>query len=177
MSNKLYPIFFLTIVVLIAVALLMGLNFITEPRIIDEREARLRAMLEETFSEMTDFRLEDDLYIILEENEKIGYSFVTTGTGYGGDINILVSLETDFSIKNVSIINQTETPGLGDRITSPEFTDMFQGLEAEEVALAEQGGKVDAISGATVSSEAVTEAIRESMIEKIQKLDRDKNER
>jgi hypothetical protein len=55
MSNKFYPIFFLTIVVLISVAILMGLNVITEPRIIAAQEAELRQLLERTYTDMTDF--------------------------------------------------------------------------------------------------------------------------
>jgi electron transport complex protein RnfG len=146
----------------------MGLNFITEPRIIAAQEAQLREMLEETYADMTDFNIEDDIYVILKENEVIGYSFVTIGKGYGGNIRILISLEADFDIKKISIITQTETPGLGDRILSPAFTDMFMGLKAEDVALAKDGGKIDAITGATVSSRAVVLAVRETMIEKIQ---------
>jgi Na+-translocating ferredoxin:NAD+ oxidoreductase subunit G len=170
MSNKFYPIFFLTIVVLISVAILMGLNVITEPRIIAAQEAELRQLLERTYTDMTDFTFEDDVYIIQKEGENIGYSFVTIGKGYGGNIRILISLESDFNIKNISIMSQTETPGLGDRILSPAFTEMFVGLEADEVALRSAGGEIDAITGATVSSKAVTEAVRQAMIEKIQNI-------
>ncbi len=170
MSNKLYPIFFLTIIVLISVAILMGLNSVTESRILTAQEAELRQMLEATYADMTDFTLEEDLYIIQKDGENIGYSFVTKGKGYGGDIKILVSLESDFNIKQISIVTQTETPGLGDRILSPDFTDMFIGLKTEDVALSGDGGKIDAITGATVSSRAVTEAVRQAMIEKIQNM-------
>jgi Na+-translocating ferredoxin:NAD+ oxidoreductase RnfG subunit len=47
---------------------------------------------------------------------------------------------------------------------------MFVGLEADEVALRSAGGEIDAITGATVSSKAVTEAVRQAMIEKIQNI-------
>ncbi len=170
MSNKFYPIFFLTIVVLVSVAILMGVNVITESRIISAQEAELRQLLEKTYTDMTDFTLEDDVYIIQKDGENIGYSFVTIGKGYGGNIRILVSLESDFNIKDISIVAQTETPGLGDRILSPEFTDMFAGLEADEVALRSNGGEIDAITGATISSRAVAEAVREAMVEKIQNI-------
>ena len=170
MSNKFYPIFFLTIVVLVSVGILMGVNVITEPRIISAQEAELRQLLEKTYTDMTDFTLEDDVYIIQKDGENIGYSFVTIGKGYGGNIRILVSLESDFNIKDISIVAQTETPGLGDRILSPEFTDMFVGLEADEVALRSNDGEIDAITGATISSRAVAEAVREAMVEKIQNI-------
>ena len=170
MSNKFYPIFFLTIVVLVSVAILMGVNVITESRIISAQEAELRQLLEKTYTDMTDFTLEDDVYIIQKDGENIGYSFVTIGKGYGGNIRILVSLESDFNIKDISIVAQTETPGLGDRILSPEFTDMFVGLEADEVALRSNGGEIDAITGATISSRAVAEAVRKAMVEKIQNI-------
>jgi electron transport complex protein RnfG len=60
---------------------------------------------------------------------------------------------------------------LGGRITENTFTDQFKGLSASEVALRSDDGTIDAITGATISSKAVVDTVREKMIEIIESLD------
>jgi electron transport complex protein RnfG len=66
------------------------------------------------------------------------------------------------TIKEVIVPDDTlqETPGLGARVAEESFTSRFRGLSAEEIALSSEGGKVDAITGATQSSAALTEGVR-----------------
>jgi electron transport complex protein RnfG len=52
-----------------------------------------------------------------------------------------------------------ETPGLGSRISEPEFADQFTGIDLETNQLSAEGGKIDAISGATNSSIGVIKAV------------------
>jgi electron transport complex protein RnfG len=56
-------------------------------------------------------------------------------------------------------MTHTETPGLGARIVEPEFTDQFAGLDLETTKLSAEGGKVDALSGATFSTVGVITAV------------------
>jgi electron transport complex protein RnfG len=120
---------------------------------------------------MSEYKFEDEVYMIYQDGEKSGYAFIASGSGYGGDIDILVGLDSDFKIKDISIITQTETPGLGARITESTFTDQFKGLSADEIALRSNNGMIDAITGATISSKAVVDTVREKMIEIIESLD------
>jgi len=83
---------------------------------------------------------------------------------------MLVGINKDYAIRDVAILSHTETPGLGSKITEEAFTGQFIGLETGDVALSKDGGRIDAITGATISSRAVTEAIQEKMIEIIEKL-------
>ena len=76
--------------------------------------------------------------------------------GYCGPIKMIVSLNSDRTIKSVRIIEQNETAGIGTRITEPGFLKQFEGKTAREVV--ERKG-VDAITGATISSDAVIEAV------------------
>ncbi|GBE18998.1 MAG TPA: FMN-binding protein [Euryarchaeota archaeon] len=97
------------------------------------------------------------------EGALIGYAFSQTGRGMWGDIQIAGGLDLNFKLIGLSVIKQSETPGLGARIVEPQFLDQFKGLAAEDVKLEKYGGKVDAISGASISSKAVTEIIRSEM--------------
>jgi electron transport complex protein RnfG len=170
MANKAYPIVFLTIVVLMSVSLLVWINSFTSSVVEAQEEAKIKSILESIFPQITGFETEEDIYIAYREEEVLGYTFIATGSGYGGDISILVGMDTEYNIKGVEVLSHTETPGLGGRITESGFTDQFVGLSADQVALSRDGGSVDAITGATISSRAVVEAIQSRMIETIEKL-------
>ena len=60
-------------------------------------------------------------------------------------------------------MTHTETPGLGARATEPEFYEQFAGIGSQNLALADQGGKVNAISGATITSQGVVAGVREGL--------------
>jgi len=168
LSNRIYAVAFLTVIVLISVSLLMVINNITAPKVKAQQEAEIKGLLSEMFPVMDNYNYENEIYIIYQDNKEIGYAFLASGKGYGGAINILVGIDMDFRVKDVIIISNTETPGLGSRITESSFTDQFKGLTVDDISLEKNGGKVDAITGATISSNAVVEAIRNTMVEKIE---------
>lgn len=168
LSNKIYPIVFLSIIVFVAVFLLMLVNSFTQTKILAEREAKVTTVLQRIYPDMNDFELKEDIYIILKDGDVIGYSIIAVGKGYGGDINTIVGLDKDYLVKEISVLSNTETPGLGTKILETFFTDQFKGLEPQDVKLSKDGGKIDAISGATISSRAVTDSVREAMEEKLE---------
>ncbi len=165
--KKFYPVIVLTVVVAISVGLLSLTDSLTRDKIKAQQEAKIQAMLSEMFPDMSRYDLENEIYIIYSDEDKVSYAFVAVGKGYGGKINILVGLEDENTLKGISIISQVETPGLGNRITESYFTDRFAGLSADEVARRRDGGQVDTITGATMSSSAVIKAVRAAAIEKI----------
>jgi RnfABCDGE-type electron transport complex G subunit len=171
LTNKAYPVVFLAVIVIVSVVILMALNSVTSSIVEGRRFEEIKDTLEKIFPGMSDYELEDELYMIYQDGEKSGYAFIASGSGYGGDIDILVGLGSDLKIKDISILKQTETPGLGGRITEDTFTGQFKGLSASEVALRSDDGTIDAITGATISSKAVVDTVREKMIEIIESLD------
>lgn len=168
LSNKIYPIIILSIIVFVAVLLLMLVNSFTQEKIIAEREAKVTNILQKIYPDMQDFELKDDIYIILKGGDVIGYSFIAIGKGYGGEINTIVGLDKDYIVKEISVLSNTETPGLGTKILEAFFTDQFKGLETQDVKLSKDGGKIDAISGATISSRAVTDSVRAAIEQKVE---------
>ena len=169
--NKASPIILLTIVVTICVSLLTYVDSITRDKIAAQEDETVKSLLATMFPEMSRYELENEIYTIYVEDEKLGYAFIAVGKGYGGDINIMVGLEKDTSIKQISIISQEETPGLGTRIADPPFTDQFIGLDVNDVVLSRDGGKIDALTSSTISSSAVVDAVRETALEKIKLLE------
>ena len=63
------------------------------------------------------------------------------------------------TLRGISIIRHSETPGLGAKITENEYLDQYIGLDIDDVELKYDGGQIDAITGATISSEAVADAV------------------
>ena len=111
------------------------------------------------------------IYTIYSDGTGIGYAFLAVGKGYGGDIKILIGLEDETTIKGITIISaEKETPGLGSRIAESSFASKFAGLNIGDVALKQDGGQVDAITGATISSGAVVDAVRTTAMEKVKSL-------
>jgi electron transport complex protein RnfG len=168
--KKLYPVILLTIVILTSVVLLSFTNSITEDKIKEQANAQMKVQLVAMFPDMTDYSLTKDIYVVKQSGKTIGYAFTATGKGYGGAISILVGLQDAATIKGISIISQSETKGLGSRVTLPSFTDKFTGKKIDDVKIKSEGGAIDGITGSTVSSKAVINAVRETALEKIKQL-------
>ena len=91
---------------------------------------------------------------------------VTDKEGYGGDIKITVGIKADGTINGISILSSTETAGLGMRATEPAFYEQYQGKQAEKFVVSKDGGDgepIDALSGATITSRAVTGAVNAAL--------------
>ncbi len=169
--KKVFPIISITVVVFIAVALLYLTDTVVRDKIEWQKEQKIQRMLYEIFPDMTEHTLEDDIYMIYSNEAEIGFAFLAVGKGYGGLIDILVGLENETTIKGVTIISHLESPGLGARITENSFRDQFIGVNIADVALTQKGGEIDAITGASISSGAVVDAIRATAMEKVKSLE------
>jgi electron transport complex protein RnfG len=93
---------------------------------------------------------------------------VTAPDGYTGPIQLLVGISRDGTLTGVRVIRHRETPGLGDRIDpdKSDWINIFNGLESNAaggVALREDGGTIDHITGATITSRAVTNAVANAL--------------
>lgn len=89
-----------------------------------------------------------------------------TVQGYGGPIEITVGVGIDGAVAGVSVggSNFQETAGLGAKTKDAAFTDRFRGLDskaADSIAVVQDGGAIDAVSAATVSSRAVANGVRQ----------------
>ncbi|NOR18259.1 RnfABCDGE type electron transport complex subunit G [candidate division WOR-3 bacterium] len=93
-----------------------------------------------------------------------GIVFRVFPQGYGGPIPITVGLDLNGKITGVRIASAAEglkeTPGLGVKITEPEFKDQFIDKCAPEAQLKSDGGEIDAITAATISSRAVCNGVK-----------------
>jgi len=106
-----------------------------------------------------------EYYEAKKGNDVIGYIASTYGKGYSSYISILVAVDPSMRVRKISILSHGETPGLGDEIEQEYFKKRFEGksIEQLEVVKVEGTDRVQAISGATISSRAVTNGVREAV--------------
>lgn len=93
----------------------------------------------------------------------VGYTVSLSEYGYAGEIDMMIGVTLDGTVSGVSITDMSETPGLGDNAKKPEFTNMFKGLSKNDIAIQKEGGKIQALSGATVTSKAVVRGVNRAV--------------
>jgi electron transport complex protein RnfG len=170
-KSKLYPIIIVTLVVSVSMTALIAVDSHTRP-IIEKRkweEMQRQIGIIFPYKNHTEHLKVADVYVVKNiENETIGYAFWVIGKGYGGKIEMLLGTEVDGStIRGLSVISQQETPQIGSRINESSFRDQFQGKNINTLSITKDGN-VDAISGATISSKAVVNAVKSTATDKYQ---------
>ena len=100
-------------------------------------------------------------YITKKGGAFTGTVFTVSAPGYGGEIDVMLGVDPDGTITGIQILNHTETPGLGAKITEEKFIHQFnsKNLSNTKWALKKEGGELDQITGATISPRAVVRAI------------------
>ncbi len=103
-----------------------------------------------------------ELYPAKKDGQLIGTAVQTfSNNGYGGRIILIVGFDNENKISGISVVQQTETPGLGNKMNDLSFKNQFKGQDPSvfKLKVKKDGGDVDAISAATISSRAFSEAV------------------
>lgn len=103
----------------------------------------------------------DEVFAGLADGEIVGYTYLVSPYGYKGDIVMTLGVNLDGSINALAVNSQSETAGLGSLVAGDAFLSQFPGLAANPETIA---GDIDAISGATISSKAVMEGVRQATL-------------
>lgn len=172
-KNELWSITLnLTIACLICGLFLAIINQLTYERILaaekkvkqDARKSLLPSAV--TFEEIPNKK---EWYKGLDKDKKlVGYVVPTFGSGYAGKVEMLVGITPDFKVTSIKFLKDAETPGLGDKMKEKSFYGQFtsKGLENMEVTKdPNDTTKIKAITGATISSRAVTEGVKKALEE------------
>ena len=100
----------------------------------------------------------------IADGKTVGYVFVAEPKGYGGAMNVTVGVGADGKVTGVKLGDNKETPGLGTKAGEDFFIGQFTGKTISEridlVKKAPSGNQIQAITGATISSRAVTSAVQ-----------------
>lgn len=156
-------------------AALAGTNLLTADRIAraaaqKAEESRMVVLPEaEAFQEKEG---EDGTHYIglskeASEGVVVGYVFETESKGYGGTVKVMTGINTEGNITGVIVLSHSETPGLGANAEKEGFRDQYKGQPVDNLTggiqvvkfQAPQEGEVEAMTGATITSTAVTNAV------------------
>ena len=155
------------IIICLSVSLVLSLtNLLTKDRIAqlvlqNEAKAMSRIFSDVEFTKGT-ADVGCDYYLAGDK----GYVFTVKTSGYGGEISVMVGVNSDKTVKGIEIIDvSSETVGLGQNAATPEFTSSFKGLKngISVVINGATGNQINALTGATISSQAVTDAVNQAL--------------
>ncbi len=168
LKDYLVPTVTLFIICLVSTLLLGMTNEITAPIIAELAAETERKSRQVVFSQAADFgeaTVSDDgtslVAALDEEGKTIGYVVVNTEKGYGGDISVMTGVDLNGKVTGVNILSHSETAGLGANATGEKFRNQFVNLVKGITVSKGEGGEnsIDAITGATITSKAVTAAV------------------
>ncbi|MEA2036945.1 MAG: RnfABCDGE type electron transport complex subunit G [Nanoarchaeota archaeon] len=148
----------LMIVTLVASAGLAVTNHITSPQIEYQNELAVKRSLNKVIA-ADSFEKKQFYYDAYIDGNLIGRVLEIEAPGYSSTIQALVGIDQNDEITGVDIVYQQETPGLGANIEKEPFLKQFIGMRKDSVKIKKDGGEIDAITGATISSRAIADAI------------------
>lgn len=171
LKEVLVPTVSLFLICTIVTLLLAVTNSVTKPQIeklqIETANKTKAAVLSvaDSFSDEKTVDLNGTTYTYFEGYDKdqnvVGYVFTTSAKGYGGDIVTMVGMNSDGTVSGMDFLSISETAGLGMNADSDDFKNQFVGKSGEigvnKNAPAEN--EIQALTGATITSKAVTEAV------------------
>ena len=153
------PVIVLLIICAVAACILAVVHAKTEPMIEANELAEKTATYKEALPEADGFEeLSTDIEgvtAVLKATNDVGYVITAQSRGYGGQVPVAVAFTNDGEISKVVCMSNDETPGLGQKVCEESFSGQFSGMAAEPFTIDD----IDIISGATISSRAVTNAI------------------
>lgn len=160
----------LLIATVVAVAL-ATVNEITKPIIARAAEEKVRQAIETVLpggyeTEITQFA--DDTGMVKKVYKGAnGYALEVHAAGFDGDITLMVGVGNDGKVLNICVISHTETAGLGavsaaNNAAGKAFREQFIG-KSGSVQVSKDGGDIDAITGATVTSRAVCAGVNAAL--------------
>lgn len=187
MGNKIAKNAMILTVITLVSGLLLGLVFeITKEPIAQAQENAKQEAYKEVFAEADEFEAYsdfdakaaekavaeagyaddtiDEVVVANAGGEAAGYVItVTSHEGYGGDIQFTMGVKNDGTMNGISILSISETAGLGMKAAEPEFQAQFKDKQVEKFEYTKTGAssdeQIDALSGATITTNAMTNGV------------------
>ena len=172
----------LTVTCAVSALALSVIHGLTEEPIEEQKRLAIMRAVQEVLPPFDNDPAQETLMIVLQDDEVgaqdtvtvylgtqsgqiSGAAFQAFGEGYGGFIQVMVGIDLEGKISGVKILEHEETPGLGAKIEEPSFREQFKGKSLENsvlvngnLAVKNDGGDLDALTGATISPRGVAQA-------------------
>jgi len=169
-SNFTNMVLCLTLVCIFCAALLGGVNSLTKDPIAKAQQEALKLSIGKVLpeggelSEAKTLEFAGQTYEYYEqtlESSVEAYAVKSFASGFGGNLEVMVGVLADGTVFNTAVLSHSETPGLGAKCEKDEkFLSQFRGFSPEKsLTVSKDGGDVDAITAATITSRAYTLAV------------------
>lgn len=165
-DNSIFKMVLCLVVIAVAVSCLLSVvNNVTAPLIKQNSVKKLDKSLASVIDadKFNAISNEGDtvVYEALKDGEKVGFAVENHEKGYGGDITVLTGISNDMKVCGVEILSMSETAGLGANASNESFRNQYKGKTGDisVVKNSPKDNEIEAISGATVTSSAVTRAV------------------
>ena len=156
----------LLIISAVTALLLAGVNALTAPRIAENNELEKKNAIAAIFPSSDDCQLTDIsadsvelVSLVLKDGDLLGYAASVSAMGFGGEIELMVGVTAEGTVKGIKVVSHSETPGLGSRVDDEGYLSQYAGLGGNLSI----GSDVDAITGSTISSKAVLRGVNAAL--------------
>jgi electron transport complex protein RnfG len=131
----------------------------------DEKALTLAVPEADTFEDVAGYTpsgIVQRFYNAKKGSEQVGYCVKVAPKGFGGEIILMVGLDKDAAVTGISLVSMSETAGVGTRTKDASFLTQFIGKSGSitVVKKSPEEGQIEAISGATISSKAITAGVQ-----------------
>ncbi len=175
-SNVITPTAVLTVICIVVTLALSSANMITAKKITElsvknQNDAMSKLIDADEYKAETAVLDGETVnyHTAVKDGENIGYIFTVDEKGYGGTVSVMTAINTDGTVAAVEILDASnETPGLGQNVKNSDFYTQFKGL-ADNITVIRGGSanadnnEINAVTGATISSKAVTKAVNRAL--------------
>ncbi|MCE2616483.1 MAG: RnfABCDGE type electron transport complex subunit G [Phocaeicola sp.] len=172
-SSLINMILSLTLIAAIVTAMLAYVNQLTKGPIAEANQKALNEALKQVLpegaiaAEPQKFEVDGAKYTVypaIKGEEKVGAAIETAANGFGGELRVLVGFDKEGNILNYSIMETSETPGLGSKADTwfkKDGKGSIIGMNPgeKELTVSKDGGNVDAITASTITSRAFLKAV------------------
>ena len=165
--NRMFkPIVVLGLICVIVTGALAATNSVTAPIIEEATRLAQETARQELLPEAEGFEKIEGIDVanvsdVYAATNGVGYVVTSSSKGYGGTMTVMVSFTPEGTIKQIKVTEQAETQGIGSKVAGDaSFWARYAGLEAKPLVLDQD---VDRLSGATISSRALTAAVNSAI--------------
>jgi electron transport complex protein RnfG len=169
------PVFVLLAICVIIPLALSVTNKITSDRIamleVKSQNDAMAELVEADTFDAREFGEESQIEytVAIKDSKTVGYIFITSTKGYsGGNVSVMTAINPDGTVKAIKILDvSNETPGLGQNASKESFYSQFSGkkkdIKAVKNSVNPENNEIKTITGATITSKAVTVAVNEAL--------------
>lgn len=167
-KENIFPVIVLVCICLVVTLALAGTYSVANPKILENQqkaadEARMQVLPEGDSFTQYDGKLVDGVIDCYMADNKAGMAITAGYKGFGGTVEVMIGINADGAITGVTVTNHGETPGLGTKAMTEEYLSQYQTVTEVVGGHIKNDSNIDAITGATISSNAIYCSVAEAL--------------